>query len=222
MIRSDLKSRIRDAINDPSSVIFTDDQLSDLIDEAANFIVAETRSVKRTTYLPIRAGHTFYRIGTIGADVMLPYRIYSHSNNQRLTVTSMEELDQFQQRWIETVAPPEMWFPVAWDLIGIWPSASAAGGTLRVDYFGWPKIILDDNDRSELLEASHDLLVLYSTYIGLLKQWDAQRALSVFKKLQGDASLAKSRSGILRVGHRSYGRAPGTGVDLPSTIRADD
>lgn len=214
----DIKNRILSSINDKvdDPVFFTDAQLTALINEGAELIAGETRAVRRSTFLPLRAGESFYGLRALANDVMLPYRVWSHSNNSRLVVTSMEELDQFQQRWQDTPATPEMWFPVSWDLIGLYPRPAQAGGTLRVDYFAWPTSLVVDSDVPE--RGVHDALVLYGSYLGLLKQWDANRALEAFRRLQSQTMFDKADSGIKRIGHRSFARS---NLNLPSSITSE-
>jgi hypothetical protein len=216
--RGEIKKRILDGINDDadSSVFFTDAQLNSLIDEASEFVVAETRGIRRSTFLALRDSTTFYSLRSLASDILLPYRIWNYENSSRLTVTSMEELDQFQQRWLDTAAPPEMWFSVSWDIIGIFPRPTSSGGVLRVDYFAWPEALSDDTSVPE--STTQDAIVLYGTYMGLLKQWDTQRAAEAFKRLQKNTIFDKAKSGILRVGHRSFGRS---NLDLPNSIRSE-
>lgn len=218
MNRGEIKDRILDGINDSvdSPTIYTDAQLNDLIDEAAEFVAAETRSFRRSSFLPLRASTSFYPLKGIASDILLPYRVWSHENATRMAATSMEELDQFQQRWLDTTGVPEMWFPVSWDLIGLWPRPTSDGGLLRIDYFAWPESASDD---ATTFEANlHDALIAYGTYLGLLKQWDSARASSAFSRLQKQTIFDKAKSGILRIGHRSYGRA---NLDLPNSIKSE-
>ena len=218
MNRSEIKKRILDGINDDADdpVFFTDAQLNALIDEASEFVQAETRGVRRSSFLPLRDSTTFYSLRNIASDVMLVYRIWSHANNSKLIVTSMEELDQFQQRWLDTTGDPEMWFSVSWDVIGVYPRPSSNGGVLRIDYFAWPEQVTDDAGIPE--STTQDSIVLYGTYMGLLKQWDVGKAQQAFKRLQSSAIFDKAKSGILRIGHRSFGR---TNLDLQSSIRSE-
>ena len=218
MNRSEIKKRILDGINDDADdpVFFTDAQLNALIDEASEFVQAETRGVRRSSFLPLRDSTTFYSLRNVASDVMLPYRIWSHANNSKLIVTSMEELDQFQQRWLDTTGDPEMWFSVSWDVIGVYPRPSSNGGVLRIDYFAWPEQLTDDAGIPE--STTQDSIVLYGTYLGLLKQWDVGKAQVAFKRLQSSAIFDKAKSGILRIGHRSFGR---TNLDLQSSIRSE-
>ncbi len=218
MNRGEIKKRILDGMNDDpdSPVFFTSAQLNSLVDEAAEFIAGEVRSQRRSTFLPLKAAQTFYSIRSLAPDLMLPFRVWTHVDSTRLTVSSMEELDRFQQRWIDTAGDPETWFPVAWDLIGIYPRPAQDGGTLRIDYYAWPQAMVDDYEEPEAI--IEDSIVLYGIYMGLLKQWDAQKAAGVFKRLQGSSVFDKAKSGILRIGHRSY--AP-TNLHLPDSIRTE-
>ena len=213
MNRAEIKRRILDGINDTpdAPVFFTDAQLNSLIDEAIEFVVAETRAIRRSGFLALRASTTFYPLRGLGTELMLPYRVWNHANSSRLSVTSMEELDQFQQRWITTSGDPESWFGVSWDIIGVYPRPDVSGGVLRIDYYAWPTSLDDDATTPEM--TLQDVVVLYGVYIGLLKQWDSQRAAIAFKKLQSHELFDKAKSGILRVGHRSFGRSH---LDLPT------
>jgi len=213
MNRAEIKRRILDGINDTPDdpVFFTDAQLNALIDEAIEFVVAETRAIRRTGFLALRASTTFYPLRGMASDLMLAYRVWNHANSNRLSVTSMEELDQFQQRWIETSGDAESWFGVSWDIIGIYPRPTTDGGVLRIDYFAWPAAL--DSDSTTPETSPEDAIVSYGIYLGLLKQWDTERAAIAFKKLQSHELFEKSKSGILRVGHRSFGRQ---NLDLPT------
>jgi hypothetical protein len=211
-IKQRILSGISDNVDDP--VFFSDAQLNALIDEAAEFVCAEVRSVRKSVFLPLRAATTFYSLRNLATDIMLPYRLWSNANTSRLSVSSMEELDQFQQRWQDTAATPELWFPVSWDLIGVYPRPIGDGGVLRIDYFAWPEALDDDSDT--LANTTDGAVVVFGIYMGLLKQWDATRAAEAFKRLQTNTLFEKGKSGILRIGHRSFGRS---NLDLPSTIK---
>ena len=201
-----MKRRILNGINDTpdAPVFFTDDQLNALIDEALEFVVAETRAIDRSTFLPLRANHTFYSLRGLASDIMLPYRIWNYGNTRKLHVTSMEELDQFQQRWQLTQADPQAWFSVSWDIIGVYPKPASTGGVLRIDYYAWPPHLDDDASESEI--TPHDAIINYCIYMGMLKQWDADRAAEVFKELAGNEAFDKAKSQILRVGNRAMSR----------------
>lgn len=216
---SEIKQRILNGINDDpdNPVFFTDAQLNTLIDEARDVIALQTRSIRQTTFLPLREGTAFYNLRNLAPDLLIPNRIWNHSNSSRLSVTSMEELDQFQQRWQDTTGDPESWFSVSWDIIGLYPRPSASGGILRIDYYAWPRaIVVDDN--LDPVENPDDSIVHYGVYLGLLKQWDTERAVDAFEKFASSANLDKAHAHQLRQAHRSYAR---TQLDFPSSIRTE-
>lgn len=217
MTREELKARIRAGINDSGSspVFFTDEQLNDLIDEGIEFLVGETKAIRRTVLVPWREGAVFYSTRSVADDMLFPYRIWNHVNSSRLTVTDFHSLDQFHERWITVNGDPQFWFSVSWDMFGVWPWPSEAGGVFRVDYLAWPRALLDDSDQPELIEAANEAVMLYGQYMGALKQWDAVAAMTRFQELQKHTVLEKAKSGIQRVRHRSFTRNPY--LNLPSS-----
>ena len=221
MNRTEIKARIASGINDDPEdpVFFDEEQFNELIDEAMEFVVAETRSVRRTAYFPLRAGCQYYSTISIADDMMLPYRIWNNQNDLRLTATDFRTLDQTYERWQRVNQDPQCWFPAAWDTIGIWPAPAQAGGVLRCDYIAWPRALQDDEDEPEVFQNTQEAIILYGRYMGMLKQWDADRAKDVFKLLKKEEIFGKARSGILRVSHRSFNRNPA--LSFPSMPRED-
>lgn len=221
MTREELKARIVAGINDDpdSPVFFTDTQLNELIDEAAEFLVGEIKCVRRTVLVPQREGTIFYSTRSVADDMLFPYRIWNHSRGQRLTVSDFMSLDNFHERWMTVTGDPQIWFAASWDLFGVWPSTVDAGGVLRVDYLAWPRALQDDSDQLEMLEACNEAVMLYGQYMGALKQWDALAAQSKLQELQKQSILEKAKSGILRVSTRSFNRNPN--LNLPSNLRTE-
>src|SRR5574342_1176752 len=218
MTREELQSRILESINDDpdSPVFFSQAQLNTLTDEANEVIAEDTHAIKRTAFVPLKEGVGFIYTPAINADFMAPTRVWNHELGQRLACLSMTEMDGFDIQWQTTTGTPEIWFPVSWDLFGIYPRPSSASGVLRIDYIAWPRSLMDDNDRSELPEATHDALTLWGQYMGCLKKWDAEAAKVPLAALQKHKSVATARSGISRISVRSFQRShsPGTGAHV--------
>ena len=216
MTRDEIQDRILEGIGDDpdSPVFFSQTQLSNLIDEACEILTEDVRAVKRTSFVPLKQGVGFIYTPAVDPNFMAPIRVWNHGLDQRLTCLSMTELDAINIRWQETTTTPQVWFPVSWDLFGVYPRPSAAGGVLRIDYLAWPRALLDGADRPELPEATHDALVLYGQYMGNLKKWDSQSAMIPLKALQLHKTVAQARSGISRISVRSFQRshAVGSGV----------
>lgn len=157
-------------------------------------LAEESESIKRTAYFARRPGELYHSTRKLGQDVLAPYRVWSVTNMQALTASSMQELDARHETWEFVSGEPQIWFPVSWDLFGIWPKAAAGGGVIRVDYIAWPRALLDDDDRSEFAESDHEALLTYGVYDGLAKRWDTRRMLEVWSVWLGQWSRAQGRN----------------------------
>lgn len=209
MTRDELQRRILEGVGDDPDdpVFFSQAQLNELVDEAAEVLTEDVKAVKRTAIIAIKEGVGFVYTPAIDPDFMAPIRVWNHQNSMRLTCLSMTELDAINVRWQQTTGHSEVWFPVSWDLFGLYPKPAAADGVLRVDYLAWPRSLMDSADRSELPEATHDALVLYGQYMGCLKKWDSQAAMVPLTALKLHKTVAGARSGISRISVRSFQRS---------------
>lgn len=208
MNKSEIKSRIRDQIDDHSTagVFFTDVQLGELIDHIQEIIVGDTHSVHRSVFVPIRPGGQFLFLPAIAPDIMQIKRVFNQSLNQRLDTTSIDNLSSFHQKWPTVTGNPEMWFTVSWDIIGFFPRPVEGGGVLRIDYDAWPRQLLDDSDSPETELASHDLIALFGQYFGELKKWNPISAQNAFLKIQKHGMFADARSNVAKIIHRTMNR----------------
>jgi len=206
MKRSEIRTRIAEAIDDKDSIFFTSAQINLSIDEAMELFAERTKSIRRSAYVSLRPGATFYFTASIAQDIMFPYRIWNQANNQRLIATSINELDSHSTTWLDTSGDPRNWFAVSWDFFGVYPHAAAGGGVMRVDYVAWPLELQDDDDEPELPEGSTDVPFLHGLYEGELKQWDIQSASLVFALLTKAMGESEARTGMSRVQERSFQR----------------
>lgn len=195
MNQSELRDRILNGLNDDISdpVYFSLAQINTFIDEAIETLSEEVSEIRRTAYVPLRDGATYYTTRSIAPDVMSPYRVTLHEQDTRLLYATIDDLDAYRQRWMEnTSTSPDWWFPVSWDMFGVYPAASSGSGFLRVDYLAWPAALLDSYDEPEFSLDTHDAIVLYGITEGLLAQWDVTRALDYWTEF---SSLWRDRAG---------------------------
>lgn len=158
---------------DPDDPIFwSAAEINAVIDEGAEVLCEEAGAVKRTHFLPMLPGCTYYSLQALGPRVMAPWRIWNHTRNRRLEPVSMTDLDQRIIVWNTVTGDPWHWFPVSWDTFGLFPHPSAGGGILRVDTLEWPRALQDDDDEPELMAGDADALVAYGLADGSAKQWD--------------------------------------------------
>lgn len=214
MTRSEIRTRILEALNESASspVFWSTDQIDEVIDEAQEVLAEEADAIKRSALIPLQNGIQFYSTKTMGSEVMVPYRIWDHTNSRRLDATTMSELDLRHETWITVTGNPECWFPVSWDLFGVYPFPASAGGVLRADCLAWPRSLLDDSDEPEFPESDHDALVIYGVYDGLLKQWDFERAMLMFSGFMNKWAKAKYRAGVGRLESKDFVRNGAEGL----------
>lgn len=206
MIRSEIRARILHGLNeDPAApVFFSTAEINGVIDEAAEVLAEEALAVRRTTFLPLIEGTGYYALQSIAPDVMWPYRIWNVARTERLQAVSIAQLDARHALWDTVTGVPEVWFPVSWDLFGLWPRPVQGGGVLRVDYYAWPRALGDDADRPEFLDPEQDALVLYGIYDGAAKRWDDATALAAWGQFQRAIPGARNRVGVGRASARAF------------------
>ena len=204
MTREEIRQRILDGLNDTGGVFVTSAQANEAIDEALEVMAEESGAVIRTGFVGLQPGTMLYWLSAIAPDVMAPLRLWLVSEERRLTAVSMRELDRRHETWPTVQRQPEYWFPVSWDLFGVWPHPAEGGGVLRVDYLAWPRGLLDDEDEPEFQLGDHDALVDYGIYDGLAKRWDVKRMLEVWSRFAGRVGLSRARTGVRRVQARAF------------------
>lgn len=220
MTRGELRDRILMGLNESVSapVFWSTTQINRLIDEGLELISEEAEAVKRTAFTVMRPGTSYYSTRGIAPDLMMPWRLWFHPTNRRLTATSASELDRDHETWETVTGNPEWWFPMGWDWFGIWPKPTSGGGVLRVDYFAWPRALLDDDDEPELYDDNHESVIFYGVYMGLLKRWDLERALGLWQLFLGGIGDATAKAGIRRQQARTWQSSPFGGTDFRADL----
>lgn len=198
MTKAEIRTRILESLNDSASspVFWSISEIDDVIQEGQEVLAEELAMIKRSALVPLREGVTYYYTQGIAPDIMVPYRVFLTGTDRRLDVVTMGQLDERHETWITISGDPWHWFPVSWDIFGIFPHAAQGGGVLRMDYIAWPSRPQDDNEELEFPEPEQDALVLYGVYDGLLKQWDIERALKTFALFLERVPLGRPRANV--------------------------
>ncbi len=207
MNRSDIRTRILDGLNDsPTNPRFWSfAQINSVIDEAQEILAEEAGAIMRTAMFSLRPGKQYYYTQGIASDVMVPYRFWLTNLNRRLVVINTVELDFTNRRWSDVTSTyPEYWFPISWNLFGIYPKMASGSELVRMDYIAWPRSLMDDGDEPEFRGVDQDAMVLYGIYDGLLKRWDVNSANMILAKVVEASVDASARSGIWRADAREF------------------
>lgn len=206
MTRGEIRARILTALNeDPDTPIFwTAAEVNAIIDEGAEVMCEEAGAVKRTHFLPLLPGATYYSLQAISPRAQSPWRLWLHHENRRLEPVSMADLDQRIIVWNTVTGDPWHWFPVSWDVFGLFPHPSAGGGILRVDTLEWPRALQDDDDEPELIAGDADALVTYGLADGSAKRWDPQMMVMAWTLFMQRMTGAVDRHGAAPMQSRAW------------------
>jgi len=226
MNQSGIRTRILESLNESSSSpsFWSTTQVDEYINEGMQVLAEEAHAIKRTALISLQPGTTYYDTKVVGDDVMAPYRLWVYPDDRRLDAVGFDQLNRFHHQWpTVTNEQPNVWFSISWHVFGIWPHPTAGEKTLRVDYYAWPRDLLDDSDEPELPLPDHNNLVLYGIYQGLLKRWNLTEALKAFAEFAKEFTDASARAGVRRIQRQLFQRStqPGLRVDgdVGSSVR---
>ncbi len=209
MNRQEIRDRILRGLNESTSdpSFFSTGQIDEYIEDGQEILSEEVAAIRRELVVPKRSGATYYNTRGLATDLMVPYRIWDTLEKRKLEAKTIGELDNHDERWIDTTGDPWCWFGLTWDVFGIYPRPATGGGTLTIDYLAWPRVLLDDADEPEFMNSDHDGLVLYGVYEGLIKQWDIQRGTQIFSKFVANWGDSAARHGARAMERRVMTRA---------------
>jgi len=197
MTRLELRKRIFTALNvsATSPVFWTTSEMNDILNEAQEAFAEEAKAIHRTALISLRPGASYYTTASIAADMLAPYRLWMQTTNRRLTAVSLDQLDRYHERWLESSGTPEVWCPISWDWFAVYPHPTVGGGIVRVDYIAFPRDLNHDDDQPEIFESDQETLIFYGVYQGLLKRWDMVTALEAYGRF-----VDRMRAGVVNAG----------------------
>ena len=220
MKRDEIRSRILQALNenpdDPQ--LYTNTQLNAIINDAGETIAEEAKAIRRSVDITLRPGHAYYYTRSIAPDIMVPLRLWIPTKNRRLVALSESNLDDWRERPHLITDTPWNWFPVSWDMFGVWPTSVAGGEILRVDYLAWPDELMSDADAPEFNESTHTAYYLYGVVEGLLKRWDYERAVTVFAQFMEMVGDTTTDTGMRQMQMRLHQEKLAGSPSLPTQI----
>lgn len=213
MTRGEVRARILHGLNESATapVFFTAAEIDGVIDEALEVLAEEVSAAKRTVLLPLQDGCMFYSLRALAPDCLAVTRLWDEARQRRLEPTTMDELDAQHQTWLTVTGEPRQWFPVSWDLFGLYPGVATGGSLLRADYLAWPRALQHDDDRPELLDADHEALVRYGVYDGAMKRWDVVTGLTAWNLFLSSLPAARGRHGLGQLRAKLWQAAPTDG-----------
>lgn len=119
--RGQLKSTIRENLDDANAVRFTDDDLNESFQDAYDDIAALTQCFTQRVTLRWESGLSYYDFKSIGVtDYLGTIAIFNNVNNQYLRDDlSTRDFDNLRRDWELWIGTPQFWAPISPDKIAI-------------------------------------------------------------------------------------------------------
>jgi hypothetical protein len=222
MLRSEMRRRCLLFLDeDPvAPVYFTTSEINDLIDEAMEVIAEEVRYEKRTGYVTLRPGVQFYNTLAVDELLISPTRVWLQGDSRPLEYTTIGELSYHERGWLDDVGErPHHWYAVDHSTLGIYPAVSEPTESLRIEYYGWPKPLANDQAIIPHDDATTDAMIQYVVYSGLMKRWDIARASDIYAEFAGMYQDAVFRKESRRFQYAMMERVNGHASDYRHTYR---
>ena len=181
-------------------------EIRDYLDDAQEVVAERAPYVKRTTVIPRRTGVTVYRLSGINGQIMVPSRIWLPDLKRRLQAVTLLELDGRHQHWWTTTGEPWWWCGLSWDTFLSWPPPTTGEGWLQVESYSWPVPLEADTDEPELHASVQPELVNYATFLGKLKQWDANGAAEALQRFLGQTGHVSAQANVNQAQSRLWSR----------------
>lgn len=137
--------------------VFTDGSddfagIRDSINDAIDEISGMTGAVSDTCYIPIRANRQFYKtVFSVGSCAWIT-DVWLWTQKRRLEQTDILRLNYFSPKWLKNTGNPYAYFPIGFDVIGIWPKPSSDADVLEVRANIIPEPYTTDTDIVKLRE----------------------------------------------------------------------
>jgi hypothetical protein len=212
MTRGEMRTRVlRGELNDSPTapVYWTLDEIHDYLQEGYEVLAEAAPLVMRTFTIPRRPGTQVYQLPGVGEDILVPWRIWLPDLKRRLEARTLRNLDDRQERWLDSTGEPWWWYPVSWDQFGIWPPPTTGSGWLEVTCAVWPAALTDDGDEPEFLPSRHQDLVTYAAWLGHLKQWRGAEAAEALRDFFAAGRSTQALLGVQQIQEHFFPRTDG-------------
>jgi hypothetical protein len=186
---SELRTQVRDRIDEATAKFWTDTQINSWINEGARDLARRGEVLQTRDEITSIAGTQEY---TLPSDVVRVYRVEYEDSSQTIVPLEYRDFNNMDSVWWSRQATTEstrpFWFTM-WgyppDLkIIVYPTPANSDEILRVFYYSVPATVSGDEDPIAVPTGWEDAIVLYAEYVALRKDGDArwQEAKAIYEE----------------------------------------
>lgn len=186
---SELRTMVRDRVDEPSAAFWTDPQLNRFINEGAREVARRGEVLQTRDEITTVSGVQEY---TLPTDVVRVYRVEYQDSSNQIWPLEFRDFNNMDSVWWTRQATTEssrpywftMWgYPPTLSIV-VYPTPNTSDEVLRTFYYSVPDTITDNNATVPCPMGWEDLIVLYAEYVALRKDGDQrwQEAKSLFEQ----------------------------------------
>lgn len=165
--RLQIKTTVRVNLDDAGVTFYSDDDLTESIQDAYDDVVANSQCVTKVAdNLNWIANLSYYNpiVNLSITDYMAVVAIFNYSTNRWLRDDLvLRDFDRLRRDWENWVGTPQFWTPSDPLHFAIAPKYSDAGGTFKIVYWATAPTLADDTGTFLLASDVNNLIEFYTT-----------------------------------------------------------
>ena len=198
MIRSTIRTQVRQMCNDLHSVRYTDETINTWIDIGNTDLAARIGADRAMATITTVVNEPNYQLPTTAMVLREVYFTDSSGQEKRLEVVDQDELNSiFGTTWrSDSSGVPQYAFLADYNVLGLHhtPNSDNANRTIRVFYERMPSDLASDSDAPIFINALHDSLTFFCAARGYFQIGDVERGEYFYKKYEQMANNFKNRA----------------------------
>ena len=183
---------IAENIDNPD--VFTDDAdgmepIRDSLNDAIEELCMTLGHYRRRYYLAMMEYRGLYRLSPQNDEMGWVVSTWDFDNKRRLRQTNMLNLASGDPRFLNRTGPPEWWWQMGWNYLGVFPKPASKGKILELEMIAVPKRYQHDQQPIRLREQWQSAAVFRAVSEFYASRGDANRATEYFGKYLEMAGL---------------------------------
>lgn len=181
MLQSEVASRVKSNLNDAGATFFTveniDQAIQDGYDTSVNLLLPLVGSKSVT----LVSNLVYYDLYNTIQDYLHVLAVYNNTTDNWLDFKTIKWLESQRETWELTEGQPEVFTVLDYRYVALWPTLTAATGTLDIFFKKRGKQLIS-TDSIDILDIEPDLVEWFATMDGLEQVEEFEKAIIYFRQ----------------------------------------
>lgn len=191
MTKTEIATRVAQALEDEGLIHFTSTDLSDSIQDGYALVVLLTEAIEKVEQISIPANSQVFDISSLLPDYYRAFALYSETLRRWLSPRSFLNIKQYGERWAKDTGNIRDWCPLGDRHILFYPSPIATQ-TLQLFYRAEPDT-LSEGDSPVFFEDCHKVLEYYACSDLLDQNLEYSKSAAYFEKFMEEVDVIRDR-----------------------------